>query len=88
MDFPHVKITNPGMAGYNTVIELDGKDISMWVHTFEVGAHLKGVVELNLKLFCGSLELDGQVVSGVSMTEELEYLLLKQGWQPPIESAS
>jgi hypothetical protein len=87
--WPHVRITNKSLPGWGSKIELNGQDISQWCFEYRVRSAVKDVTVLELKLFCGSLELDVPAETGpLALNAEIESLLIKQGWSPPGWSAA
>lgn len=84
VEFPSVKITNDSPQAFKTKIVFDGRDISPWVHRYQIGASCKDMTTLTLELYAGCVEVDGVVLkNSVSVTPELEAVLVAYGWTPP-----
>lgn len=83
--YPSVRITNDALPGYKTKIFLNDQDISPWCFEYRVGATVKEATILELKLFCGSLDVEEPMIGELGVTPVVEAMLIKHGWTPPVE---
>lgn len=81
--FPTVRITNDTVKAYRSRVELDGKDISSWVHSYAVVGRVNELTVLRLELYVGDRDLQLPAHEEVTVCEDLAELLTRHGWRPP-----
>jgi hypothetical protein len=79
-----LKVTNPGAFGHQTVVELDGLDVSGALRGFDLNVSVSDLNTARLFLSAPAFEVEGEY--RVALDEDSQALLKRLGWTPPEET--